>query len=108
MRTTMKTTTQAAATMSFMIATMSVLFLLASTPVFAALDCARVKEMKQQGASPADIARSLGLTTPDVQACLADVVDEPSMANPPSKIPLAPQRSLADGPIRRAPSGQNE
>jgi hypothetical protein len=103
MRTMMKTATKTAT----MIGTMSVLFLLASTPV-AALDCGRVKEMKQQGASPADIARSLGLTTPDVQACLADVVDEPTMANPPSKLPLAPQRPIADGPIRRAPNGQNE
>ncbi len=100
MRTTMKT--------AVTIATMSVLFLLVSAPVFAALDCARVKQMKSQGASPADIARSLGLTTPDVQACLADVVDEPAMASPPSKLPLAPQRPLADGPIRRAPDGQNE
>jgi hypothetical protein len=51
---------------------------------------------------------TLGLTTPDVQACLADVVEEPQMANPPSKLPLAPQRPVADGPIRRAPDGQNE
>lgn len=98
MRTTRNTTAMVAMAM----------VLLVSAPAFAALDCARVKEMKQQGASPADIARSLGLTTPDVQACLAGVVEEPAMANPASKMPLAPQRPIVDGPIRRAPDGQNE
>ena len=86
----------------------TVILLLGSTPVFAALDCARVKELKQQGTSAVEIARTLGLTTPDVQACLADVVEEPQMANPAGKLPLAPQRPVADGPIRRAPDGQNE
>ncbi len=79
-----------------------------SATVHAGLDCGRVKDLKQQGRSAVDIARTLGLTTPDVQACLADEVDEPAMANPPSKLPLAPQRPIADGPIRRAPDGQNE
>ena len=82
--------------------------LLTIAPGFAALDCARVKELQQQGSSPADIARALGLTTPDVQACLAGVVEEPPMASAPNKLPLAPQRPIADGPIRRAPDGQNE
>jgi hypothetical protein len=82
---------------------------LASAPVASAkLDCARVKEMKQQGSSAVDIARALGLTTPDVQACLADQVEDPQVVNPPSKLPLAPQRPVVDGPIRRAPDGQNE
>lgn len=79
-----------------------------STPTLAALDCARVKELSAQGSSPADVARTLGLTTPDVQACLADAVEEPVMANPAGKLPLAPQRPVGDGPIRRAPTGQNE
>ena len=86
-------------------------FALATVPVTtatAALDCARVKELKSQGSSAVDIARALGLTTPDVQACLADVVEEPQVANPASKLPLAPQRPVGDGPIRRAPDGQNE
>jgi hypothetical protein len=74
----------------------------------AGLDCARVKELKQQGSSAVEIARALGLTTPDVQACLADVVEEPQVANPAGKLPLAPQRPIGDGPIRRAPDGQNE
>lgn len=77
-------------------------------PADAALDCARVKELTAQGSSPADVARTLGMTTPDVQACLADAVDEPVMANPAGKLPLAPQRPVGDGPIRRAPDGQNE
>jgi hypothetical protein len=84
------------------------LALASARAAMAGLDCARVKELKQQGSSAVEIARTLGLTTPDVQACLAGVVEEPQMANPPSKLPLAPQRPIADGPIRRAPDGQNE
>ena len=79
-------------------------------PADAALDCGRVKELTAQGSSPAEVARTLGMTTPDVQACLADAVEEPVMANPAGKLPLAPQRPIGDGdgPIRRAPQGQNE
>lgn len=73
-----------------------------------ALDCARVEELKQQGASAVEIARTLGLTTPDVQSCLAGVVEEPTRANPVGKLPLAPQRPIGDGPIRRGPNGQSE
>ena len=85
-----------------------VVLVLTSTPVMAALDCARVRELSQGGARASDIARTLGITTPDVQACLAGVVEEPVMANPAGKLPLAPQRPTGDGPIRRAPDGQNE
>lgn len=81
---------------------------LAAGGASAGLDCARVKELKQQGSSAVEIARTLGLTTPDVQACLAGAVDEPQMAAPPSKLPLAPQRPIGDGPIRRGPDGQTE
>lgn len=95
----MRTTTMAMAAAGLVLTT---------SPAGAGLDCARVKEMKQQGASAVEIARTLGLTTPDVQACLADAVDEPPMANPAGKLPLAPQRPVGDGPIRRAPAGQNE
>ncbi len=78
-------------------------------PAGAALDCARVKELTAQGSSPAEVARTLGITTPDVQACLADAVEEPVMANPAGKLPLTPQRPVVDsGPVRRAPAGQNE
>lgn len=85
-----------------------VVLVLTSTPVTAALDCARVRELSQGGARASDIARTLGITTPDVQACLAGVVEEPAMANPAGKLPLAPQRAIGDGPIRRGPDGQNE
>lgn len=77
-------------------------------PASAALDCARVKELTAQGSSPADVARALGITTPDVQACLADAVEEPVMANPAGKLPLTTQRPVVDAPIRRAPAGQIE
>ncbi len=100
----MRMTTSMAAAL-FVLATMLVT---TPTPTPAGLDCARVKELKQQGTSAVEIARTLGLTTPDVQACLADVVEEPQMANPAGKLPLAPQRPISDGPIRRAPDGQNE
>ena len=82
--------------------------LMMSTAVGAALDCARVKELSQGGARASDIARTLGITTPEVQACLAGVVEEPVMANPVGKLPLAPQRPIDDGPIRRGPDGQSE
>lgn len=88
--------------------TMATAVVLLAAPVHAGLDCARVKEMKQQGASAVDIARTLGLTTPDVQSCLAGVVEEPVMANPATKLPLSPQRPIGDGPIRRGPDGQTE
>ena len=85
-----------------------VTLVLTSTPVMAALDCTRVHELSRSGARPADIARTLGITTPEVQACLAGVVEEPAIANPSSKLPLAPQRPTGDGPIRRGPDGQTE
>jgi len=85
-----------------------VTFVLTSAPVLAALDCARVRELNRSGARPAEIAHTLGITTPEVQACLAGVVEEPAIANPPNKLPLAPQRPTDDGPIRRGPDGQNE
>jgi hypothetical protein len=94
--------------MTLAVVLISLPIVLTSLPALAALDCARVKELTAKGASPADVARTLGITTPDVQACLAGVVEEPVMANPAGKLPLAPQRPVADGPIRRAPDGQNE
>jgi len=81
---------------------------LTSTVAMGGLDCARVKELSQGGARASDIARTLGLTTPDVQACLADAVEEPVMAPPAGKLPLSPQRPVVDGVIRRAPDGQDE
>lgn len=81
---------------------------LRSTPALAALDCAKVQELSKGGARASDIARTLGITTPDVQACLAGVVEEPVMAHPAGKIPLSSQRPTVDGVIRRAPDGQDE
>lgn len=100
----MRTTTMAVVALAMPVLAM----LVTSAPTEAALDCARVKELTAQGSSPADVARTLGITTPDVQACLADAVEEPVMANPAGKLPLSPQRPVGDGPIRRAPTGQNE
>jgi hypothetical protein len=71
-----------------------------------ALDCARVRELANGGTRPADIARSLGITTPDVQACLAGEVEDKPVANAAGKLPLAPQIPAGDAPIRRAPDGQ--
>jgi hypothetical protein len=79
-----------------------------SMPAEAGLDCARVQELSQGGTRPADIARTLGITTPDVQACLAGVVEDPAVVNPTGKISLSPQRPADDGLIRRGPSGQGE
>lgn len=79
---------------------------LASAPAWAGLDCARVRELSQSGSRASDIARTLGITTPDVQACLAGAVEEPATVNPPSRLPLAPQVPQSDGPIRRGPDGQ--
>ena len=79
---------------------------LASAPAWAGLDCARVRELSQNGSRASDIARTLGITTPDVQACLAGAVEEPPPANPSTRLPLAPQVPQGDGPIRRGPDGQ--
>ncbi len=83
--------------------------LMASGPALA-LDCARVRELASNGTRPADIARSLGITTPDVQACLAGAVEDKPVANAANRLPLAPQvpQSGDAGPIRRAPDGQEQ
>ena len=73
-----------------------------------ALDCVRVRELAGNGTRPSDIARSLGITTPDVQACLAGEIEEKPVANPAGKLPLAPQVPPGDTPIRRAPDGQEQ
>jgi hypothetical protein len=86
---------------------MAALVLGVATGAHAGLDCARVREMNAQGTRASEIARALGLTTPDVQACLAGVVEEP-VANQASKLPLSPQVPAGDGPIRRGPEGQED
>jgi hypothetical protein len=79
--------------------------LVLAAPVYAGLDCARVHEMNASGTKASEIARALGLTTPDVQACLAGEVEEP-VANQAGKLPLSPQIPESDAPIRRGPDGQ--
>jgi hypothetical protein len=78
-----------------------------AAPALARLDCERVREMNAQGTKASEIALALGLTTPDVQACLAGVVEEP-VANQASKLPLAPQVPAGDTLIRRGPDGQED
>jgi hypothetical protein len=79
----------------------------ASAPALA-LDCAQVRELSKNGTKASDVARSLGITTPDVQACLAGEVEDKPVANPAGKLPLAPQVPQNDPPIRRAPDGQEQ
>jgi predicted transcriptional regulator len=55
----------------------AVLVTLVAAPAVA-LDCARVKTLHEEGKRASEIARELGITTPDVQACLADQVEEPA------------------------------
>jgi len=95
-------------TMTVLALAMPMLGVLSTSAPALALDCARVKELSGRGSSPADVARTLGITTPEVQACLADAVEQPVMANPAGKLPLSPQRPAGDGMIRRAPTGQND
>jgi hypothetical protein len=39
-----------------------------------ALDCTRIKAMTDEGLRPSEIAQALGITTPEVQACLAGAI----------------------------------
>ena len=88
--------------------TMMVLSLVLTTmPAIAGLDCERVRALSHKGERASEIARTLGITTPDVQACLAGAVDEPP-ANQANRLPLAPQVPANDAPIRRGPDGQEE
>lgn len=87
---------------------MTAAIVMTSGPVLA-LDCARVRELASSGTRPADIARSLGITTPDVQSCLAGEAEEKPVANAANRLPLAPQVPQGGaGPIRRAPDGQEQ
>ncbi len=82
------------------------LFLLASTRA-EALDCERVKALQAQGKRPADIARELGITTPDVQACLAGAVEKPVTATQPGRVGLGSQLpGGSDIPVPRGPNQQ--
>jgi hypothetical protein len=82
-----------------------VTLVLVSASLAHALDCERVRSLHAENRRASDIARELGITTPDVQACLAD--DEEGTAPPreqASKLPLAPQLPAGDAPIPRPPN----
>jgi len=79
--------------------------LLASACTATALDCARVKALNADGTRASDIARQLGITTPDVQACLAGQVEEPpkTRTQRPETSVNAPTLPSSDSPIPRPP-----
>ncbi len=82
---------------------------MAGGSAWAALDCARVHKLHAAGKRPADIARELDLTTPEVQECIAG--DEPETPAPPNvdanRLPLAPEEVPANAnPVPRGPNQQ--
>jgi hypothetical protein len=74
----------------------------------AALDCPRVQKLNGEGKRPADIARELGVTTPEVQECLAgDGEQQAPAAADANRLPLAQQApSAAVNPVPRGPNQQ--
>ena len=81
------------------------LLVLASAPALA-LDCERVQALQREGKRASEIARELGITTPDVQACLAGAVEPVPRGAQAGRIPLVPQLSGPNEPIRREPNQQ--
>ncbi len=82
---------------------------LVTGPVFAELDCAQVQKLHDEGQRPADIARTLGVTTPEVQECMAgEKRIEPSSASAGDgiKLPLSPHE--IPGNINPVPRGPNQ
>ncbi len=80
--------------------------LIASACTATALDCARVKALNAEGKRASDIARQLGITTPDVQSCLAGEAEEtpaPRTQQPTGSL-IAPTRPSSDSPIPRPPN----
>ncbi len=70
-----------------------------------ALDCARVKVLKSEGNRASDIARQLAITTPEVQSCLADEVEEtPPSARQPTRALMNPTAPSSDSSIPRPPN----
>ena len=70
-----------------------------------ALDCDRVRAMQKDGKRPADIARELGITTPDVQGCLAGAIDDAKpVPRRPTGVGLQPPLPVGDGAVPRAPN----
>ena len=74
----------------------------------AVLDCARVQKLSGEGKRPADVARELGVTTPEVQECIAGKGDERPSANADAgRLPLGQQApSAAVNPVPRGPNQQ--
>ena len=70
----------------------------------AALDCARVRELDQEGKRASEIARTLGITTPEVQSCLAGEVEEVAPAGVKTGLPLQPQLPVGDAAVPRPPN----
>jgi hypothetical protein len=70
----------------------------------AALDCARVKTLHDQGKRASDIARELDITTPEVQGCLAGEIEESAPAGGGTGLPLSRQLPAGDAPVRRPPN----
>jgi len=68
-----------------------------------ALDCARVQQLTDGGMRPAEVARELGITTPDVQACLAGTVEVPKPGERrPQRVPFNVPGSADE--LRRPPN----
>jgi hypothetical protein len=81
------------------------ILLLASVCTASALDCARVRTLHGEGTRASDIARQLGITTPDVQSCLAGEGDEtpaPRTQQPGGSV-MAPTLPSSDSSIPRPP-----
>ena len=90
--------------MRIMMACAAGVLLLAAAPA-AALDCARVRALDGQGKRASEIARELGITTPDVQACLAGEPEEQSPSRERAGgLGLAPQLPASDSPLPRSPN----
>jgi hypothetical protein len=67
-----------------------------------AQDCERVGALRDAGKSPAAIAIELGLTTPEVQACLAGVVEE-TEPDPRRPVPVPFNAPGSTDELRRPP-----
>jgi hypothetical protein len=75
-----------------------------NVPAQAALDCARVRALNQEGKRASDIAHELGITTPDVQSCLAGEAEDVAPTRAKTGLPLMPQLPAGDAAVPRAPN----
>ena len=78
--------------------------LCSSVSAEAGLDCARVKSLHDEGKRASDIARELGITTPEVQGCLAGEIEERVPAGGGTGLPLSRQLPAGDAPVPRPPN----